>query len=92
MFPPNFFANFRPEGGCSEGLDALRFFSNYSSIIVLGRGTGPLNPSRETKFSGANGGREIFIFLADHEQDWQPCPVDPYSATCDDHTYIPRGF
>ena len=24
----------------------------------------------------------------DHEQDWQPCPVDPYSAICDDHTYI----
>ena len=25
---------------------------------------------------------------ADHEQDWQPYPVDPYSAICDDHTYI----
>ena len=25
--------------------------------------TGRLNPSRETKFSGANGDREIFIFL-----------------------------
>ena len=26
----------------------------------------------------------------DHEQDWQPYPVDPYSPTgiCDDHTYI----
>ena len=24
---------------------------------------------------------------ADHEQDWQPYPVDPYSAMCDDHTY-----
>ena len=27
---------------------------------------------------------------ADHEQDWQPYPVDPYSAVCDDHTYICR--
>ena len=31
------------------------------------------NPSRETKFSGANGDREMFIFhfpcSADHEQD-----------------------
>ena len=29
------------------------------------------NPSRETKFSGANADREIFIFpsSADHEQD-----------------------
>ena len=25
---------------------------------------------------------------ADHEQDWQPYPVDPYSAICDDHAYI----
>ena len=36
------------------------------------------NPSRETKFSGANGDKEYFIFpvqLADREQDWQPCPV-----------------
>ena len=33
------------------------------------------NPSRETKFSGANGDKELFIFpvqLADREQDWQP--------------------
>ena len=32
----------------------------------------------------------IFYFpcSADHEQDWQPYPVDPYSAICDDHTYI----
>ena len=36
------------------------------------------NPSREAKFSGANGDREEFIFivqLADREQDWQPSPV-----------------
>ena len=25
---------------------------------------------------------------ADHEQGWQPYPVDRYSAICDDHTYI----
>ena len=49
-----------------------------------------LNPSRETKFSGTHGDRGIFLFRcsADHEQDWQPYPVDPYSAICDDHTYI----
>ena len=36
------------------------------------------------------GDRGIFIFLcsADHEQGWQPYPVDPYFAICDDHTYI----
>ena len=25
---------------------------------------------------------------ADHEQDWQPYPVDPFYAICDDHTYM----
>ena len=29
-----------------------------------------------------------FPCSADHEQDWQPYPVDPYSAICGDHTYI----
>ena len=29
-----------------------------------------------------------FPCSADHEQDWQPHPVDPYSAICDDRSYI----
>ena len=29
-----------------------------------------------------------FPCSADHEHDWQPYPVDPYSAICDGHTYI----
>ena len=29
-----------------------------------------------------------FPCSADHEQGWRPYPVDPYSAICDDHTYI----
>ena len=29
-----------------------------------------------------------FPCSSDHEQDWQPYPVDPYSAICDDHTYM----
>ena len=29
-----------------------------------------------------------FPCSADHEQGWQPYPVGPYSAICDDHTYI----
>ena len=33
-------------------------------------------------------GNISFPCSADHEQDWQPYPVDPYSAICDDHTYI----
>ena len=53
------------------------------------RGAGRPNPSREAKFSGANGDRDIYIYFpcsADHGQDWQPYPVGPYSATCDGHT------
>ena len=29
-----------------------------------------------------------FPCSADHEEDWQPCPVNPYSAISYDHTYI----
>ena len=46
------------------------------------------NPSRITEFSGANGDGKKNPYSADHEQDWQPYPVDPYSVICDDHTYI----
>ena len=28
-----------------------------------------------------------FPYSADHEQDWQPYPVDPYSCYMYDHTY-----
>ena len=41
---------------------------------ILRRGQGPGNIN--------------FSCSADHEQDWQPYPVDPYSAVSDnDHTY-----
>ena len=32
-------------------------------------------------------GNIYFPCSADHEQDWQPYPVDSYSAISDDHTY-----
>ena len=45
--------------------------------------------SRDQILRHARGqGNIIFPCLADHEQDWQPYPVDPYPAICDDHTYI----
>ncbi|CAM9672081.1 unnamed protein product [Ascophyllum nodosum] len=45
--------------------------------------------SRDQILRPARGQRNIhFPCSADHEQDWQPYPVDPYSAICDDHTYI----
>ena len=33
-------------------------------------------------------GNIIFPCSADHEQDWQPYPVDPYSCYVCDHTYV----
>ena len=46
--------------------------------------------SRDQILKHARGQRIIhFPCSADHEQDWQPYPVDPYSAICDTiHAYI----
>ena len=45
--------------------------------------------SRDQILRHARGQGNIhFPCSADHEQDWQPYPVDPYSAIRDDHTYI----
>ena len=45
--------------------------------------------SRDQILRHARGQGNIhFPCSADDEQDWQPYPVDPYSAICDDHTYI----
>ena len=42
--------------------------------------------SRDQILRHARGQGNInFPCSADHEQDWQPYPVDPYSAICDDH-------
>ena len=45
--------------------------------------------SRDQILRHARGQGNIhFPCSADHEQDWQPYPVGPYSVICDDHTYI----
>ena len=45
--------------------------------------------SRDQILRHARGQGNInFSCSADHEQDWQPYPVDLYSAICDDHTCI----
>ena len=36
-------------------------------------------------------GNIVFPCSADHEQDWQSYPVDPYSCYMCDHTYIAMG-
>ena len=45
--------------------------------------------SRDQILRHARGqGNIIFPCSTYHEQDWQPYPVDPYFAICDDHTHI----
>ena len=45
--------------------------------------------SRDRILRHARGQGDIhFPCSADHEQDWQPYPVDLYSAICDGRTYI----
>ena len=45
--------------------------------------------SRETKFLGADGDRakKKSLFSTDHEHDWQPYRVDPYSTKSADDIY-----
>ena len=52
------------------------------------------NPSLKKTISKARTrtGKYSFFLLADHEQDWQPYPVDPYSAVWRDHTRSPPGM
>ena len=46
--------------------------------------------SRDQTLTRVRGQGNIhFPCSADHEKDWQPYPVDPYSAIiCDDHTIV----
>ena len=62
--------------------------STEMSRLMRVRTAGPV--SRDQVLRHARGqGNLNFPCSADHEQDWQPYPVDSYSAICDDHTYIP---
>ena len=59
------------------------------------RWTGRPNPYRENKLSEARTGTwsNYFPCSANHEKDWEPCPVDPYSAIIrDDHLRIPNNI
>ena len=45
--------------------------------------------SRDQVLRHARGQENVhFPCSADHEQDWQPYPVDLYSAICDDHLLL----
>ena len=70
----------------------IHTYTRFSLSMEMSRLTrdGTAEPvSRDQILRHARGQGNIhFPCSADHEQDWQPYPVDPYSAICDDHTYI----
>ena len=74
------------------GRDPVRVSTTFSLNIEMGRMTrdGTAEPvSRDQIIKPERRlGNIQWPCSADCEQDWQPYPVDPYSAICDGHTYI----
>ena len=83
------FINGRRRGTREEPVSKHQIQPDYGYEHRLTR-DGTAEPvSRDQILRHARGQGNInFPCSADHEQDWQPYSVDPYSAMCDDHTYI----
>ena len=66
--------------------------ARFSLSMEMSRLTrdGTAEPVSRDQILGHERGKENIHFscLADHVQDWQPYPVDPYSCCMCDHTYI----
>ena len=58
------------------------------SRLTRGRAAEPVSRDQILRRERRRQGNINFPCSADHEQDWQPYPVDPYSAMCEDHTFI----
>ena len=52
----------------------------------------PISRDQILRRERGRGKNVYFPCSADHEQDWQSYPVDPYSAISDDHTYACFAF
>ena len=56
---------------------------------LTGDGTAePVSQDQILWHEHGQGNFPFFFCSADHVQDWQPYPVDPYSCYMCDHTYI----
>ena len=81
-------------GKLEANLDSFKtaLSTRFSLSMEMSRLTrdGTAEPvSRDQIIRHARGQGNIhFPCSANHQQDWQPYPVDPYSAICDDHTFI----
>ena len=65
----------------------IQLMSVENEQAVAGR-DGRTRLARPNSQARTGTGKTHFRCSAGHEQDWQPYPVDPYSAISDDHTYI----
>ena len=67
--------------------------TRFNLNMEMGRLTraGTAEPISRDQILGRERGQGNIHFpcSADHEQDWQPYPVDPYSCYMCDYTYIP---
>ena len=80
------FINERRRGTREESLVSTRFSLSMEMSRLTRDGTAePVSRDHILRHARGN---IIFPCSAHHGQDWQPYPVDPYSAICDDHTYI----
>ena len=67
MFPPKPLDIFSPEGGCSEGLDAFRFFLKYLCVLDVRLVNAPAGVTQEeghTGFLHLPSAVLAFIFIA----------------------------
>ena len=73
---------------CDDHTYITRFSLSMEMSRLTRDGTAEPVPRDQILRHARGQGNIHFPCSADHEQDWQPYPVDPYSAICDDHTYI----
>ena len=62
---------------------SMIYYSTRYDIVYLVRAC----LARSNSQAQTRRGTYSFPCSIDHEQDWQPYPVDPYSAISNEHTY-----
>ena len=73
------------------GVESRKYAPNSAWVWRMSRltrdGTAEPNSRHQTLRRERGQGKSYFPCSADHEQDWQPYPVDAQSAKSDDHTH-----
>ena len=72
--------------GCMSGKFSVLYNQHECGESAGWRGIGRPNSRDQILRRLHRQGHIQFPCSADHEQDWQPYPVDPHSAIRDDHT------